>query len=218
LPAFADILLELHPFVTGAPADRRRLLFGFSRHEETPPGLLIELNPEGAAYRILPEERCADFPDYWPVLEFVLAEAPAPLTRAQIRDRWGDDPPRPPMRTLWSWLNTTCAENLVARSGTGRANDPFKYWLPGRMPVWLADPFWCHIHGIKPPLDGDATETASIPPKAVAAPLAEPTPAESPVAIAEETPAPAPAADPPATPPRDDNSFRRWAESLLRKG
>jgi hypothetical protein len=43
LPAFADMLLELHPFVIGVPAERRRLLFGFSRHEEAPPGLLIEL-------------------------------------------------------------------------------------------------------------------------------------------------------------------------------
>jgi hypothetical protein len=219
LPAFADILLELHPFVIGVPADRRRLLFGFSRHEETPPGLLIELNPDGTAYRILPEERSGDFPDYWPLLQMVLSEAPCPLTRAQIRDLWGDDPPRPPMRTLWTWLNTACAENLVARSGTGRANDPFRYWLPARMPAWLADPFWCRLHGIARPDDGDATETESLAPSAATLPPAESPPAEPPAAIGEETPDPAPVVKPVPAPPSDDGSSpRRWAESLLQKG
>ncbi len=66
----------MHPFVTGAPADRRRLLYGFSRWEEMPPALLIELNPEGTAYRILPDEPCTDFPDYWPMLQIVLEDAP----------------------------------------------------------------------------------------------------------------------------------------------
>jgi hypothetical protein len=218
LPAFADILLELHPFAAGVPGDRRRLLYGFSRWEETPPSLLIELNAEGSGYRILPEERCTDFPDYWPLLELVLTEAPAPLTRAQIRDRWGDDPPRPPMRTLWAWLNAACAESLVARSGTGRANDPFKYCLPHRMPAWLADPFWCRLNGGAPPDAGDTTDMDVIAPQVDRLQPVESLRAEPPEAGPQEAPGPVPVAEPDPGPPSHMESIRRWLASLQGSG
>src|SRR5260370_31889777 len=140
LPAFADILLELHPFAPGLSGDRRRLLLGFSRNDETPPSLAIELNEAGTAMSILREQPESDIPEFWPELSVVLEDAGEPLTRMRLLDRWPEDLPRPSLRTLLNWLNTACEKNLVARAGTGRANDPLEYGLPSQMPLWLAAP------------------------------------------------------------------------------
>jgi hypothetical protein len=148
LPAFVDIDLELHPFAAGAPTDRRRQLLGGSRWEETPPALLIALDALGTAYTIVPEETQSDFPEYWPILRTVLEDAPEPLTRTQLRDRWAEGCPRPSLRTLCNWLHTAFAANLVARSGTGHNTNPYCYYLPAKMIEWLADPLWRIIHSL----------------------------------------------------------------------
>ncbi len=62
LPAFVDIDLELHPFTPGVPTDRRRLLLGRSRWDETLPALAIALDADATAYTLLPEEATSDFP------------------------------------------------------------------------------------------------------------------------------------------------------------
>jgi AAA domain len=57
LSASVDIILEMrHP--GGDPFTRRRRLFGWSRYDETPQQLLIELSPDGSHY-----ERLADGTD-----------------------------------------------------------------------------------------------------------------------------------------------------------
>jgi hypothetical protein len=152
MQSFADILLELHPFQAGDFRDRRRLLLGVSRSHETPPSLLIELKGDGMDYTVLPEEADSDFPEYWPWLRAVLEDAPQPLTRREIHARWVGECAPPSARTLWTWLNTACARNLVGRRGTGRTNEPFEYWLPNKMAEWMADPIWCIVH--KLPLPG----------------------------------------------------------------
>src|SRR6202030_4021287 len=50
-----DISIDMrHP--GGDPFTRRRRLQSFSRHAETPRQLLLELNPEGTEYVVLPDE------------------------------------------------------------------------------------------------------------------------------------------------------------------
>jgi hypothetical protein len=177
LTAFADILLELHPFAVNARHDRRRLLLGFSRLEETPPSLLIELSEDGTRYNVVPEESDSDFPEYWPMLRIVLEDASEPLTRTHIRDRWLEGCPRPSIRTLWNWLTIAWAENLVARQGTGHSNSPFAYYLPHKMPEWRADPIWCLIHRYPEP--GTSVESADDVAVGDAASVAAPTQAAS---------------------------------------
>jgi hypothetical protein len=165
LPAFADILLELHPFKAGATGDRRRLLLAFSRNEETPPSLVLELSEDARSFGMLAEQADADALEYWPDLRIVLEDAPEPLTRLQLRDRWPGGCPRPSVRTLWNWLNAACKENLVARTGSGHTNDPFEYYLPSKMPVWLADSFWCLIHRYpQPNAPAEAQPSSAAPP------------------------------------------------------
>jgi hypothetical protein len=167
LPAFADILLELHPFTAGAAGDRRRQLLAFSRNEETPPSLVLELSEDGRTFGTLAEQADADVLEYWPELRIVLEDAPEPLTRVQLRERWPEGCPRPSVRTLWNWLNAACKENLVARLGTGHTNAPFEYYLPSKMPIWLADSFWCLIHRYpQPSAPAEAQASSDAPPGA----------------------------------------------------
>jgi hypothetical protein len=156
LTGFVEISLELHPFAAGSPGDRRRLLVGSGRSDETPPVLLMQLDPAGADYAILPHEPEAEIPAFWPALQGVLEDAKDKLSTLMILDRWAEDRPRPTLRTLCRWLDAARAANLVATSGTGFKSDPFYYWLPSRMQAWLADDFWRTMHGMAAPADQES--------------------------------------------------------------
>ncbi len=75
-----------------------------------------------------------------------------------------EDFQRPTLRTLGNWLKTACKKNQVARSGTGRVNDPMEYWLPNKMPTWLADPLWRAVHRIPEPATTRAATTRELRP------------------------------------------------------
>ncbi len=125
-------------------------------------------------------------------------------------------------------------QNLVTRTGTGRANDPFKFWLPSRMPVWLADPLWCLLHGMPQPDPGGETPPPAVPGdtdataadwerharKESSAAPAEPVPADPPVPSPEEGPRPTGRIEetPAPAPPSHEESVRRWLASLQQKG
>ncbi len=44
---------------------------------------------------------------------------------------WPADLERPDPGTLWRWLESACARDLLTRTGTGRRGDAFRYGLPG---------------------------------------------------------------------------------------
>jgi len=76
LTAFADIIVELRRLNADDPADRRRVLTGFSRYAQTPPALRLELNAEATEYLCLPDDPDPDaFSDNWPVLRIMLEGA-----------------------------------------------------------------------------------------------------------------------------------------------
>ena len=43
-----------------------------------------------------------------------------------------DDPPAPDQGSLCRWLSRAVESGQVCREGSGRRNDPFRYWLPQR--------------------------------------------------------------------------------------
>jgi hypothetical protein len=141
LAGFADILLELRRR-RGAPAgDRRRQLVGLSRHPETPPVQVLELNADGTDYACVAEEEPDDdFSAGWWPIRLVLEDASGKLTRAQLLEQWPPDFPRPSAVTLWRWLTRASAEGRVRTSGTGRSSDPFRYWLAEKEESFRADP------------------------------------------------------------------------------
>ena len=132
LTAFADIIVELRRLNADDPADRRRVLTGFSRYAQTSSSLRLELNVEATEYLCLPDADPDAFSDNWPVLRIMLEGAIYKLTRSNILEEWSSDFPRPHPGTLARWLDRAVERGLVKREGAGRKSNPFYYWLPER--------------------------------------------------------------------------------------
>jgi hypothetical protein len=136
-----DISIEMrHP--GGDPLTRRRRFFAFSRHAETPRRLLLELNADATDYLPVTDESADSFESNWEVLRLVLDDAPQKLTRLDILDSWPADFNKPNAGTLCKWLNLALERSLIAREGTGRKTDPFRFWLPEREEVWKQHPLY----------------------------------------------------------------------------
>jgi hypothetical protein len=139
LPGFVDVIVEMGHYAQPDDLDRRRRLMAFSRHDDTPRHLLIELNAEGTDYAVLQSGLEAALGDGWPAVLQALAEAHHKLTRQDILDSWSPDYPRPDATTLWRWLSRAVAGGIVRQEGTGRPRDPFRYWLPQREELMRPD-------------------------------------------------------------------------------
>jgi hypothetical protein len=140
LPAGVDIHLEMYRLPSAPAGDRRRRLLGFSRHRQTPGELLLEWTADGLDYEVRGAAEDDDFVQGWELLRAIFAEAPTKLTRPQILDEWPVDLVKPNGQTIWRWLSAAAERGLLERDGRGVKNAPFRYWLPGKMEEWLADP------------------------------------------------------------------------------
>jgi hypothetical protein len=132
LPSFVDIIIEMGHYAHPDDLDRRRRLVAFSRHDDTPRHLLIELNDDGTDYVVLQSGLEAALGDSWPAVLHALMEAQSKLTRQEILENWSPDYHKPDSTTLWRWLSRAVAAGIVRQEGTGRPRDPFRYWLPQR--------------------------------------------------------------------------------------
>lgn len=142
LSGFVDILIEMDWDRRGPDEDRRRRLRAYSRYEETPRQLVLELNPEGTDYRALGDVRVEEFSASWQRLRMVLEDANGKLTRREILAEWPEDFAKPNPATVWEWLQKAVAQGWVCQEGTGRKNDPFRYWIPGQEQTWHYGPPW----------------------------------------------------------------------------
>jgi hypothetical protein len=134
LPACVDILIEMHWHQRAAEADRRRRLLAWSRYEDTPRQLVIELNETGTDYKSLGDFAEEEFTVNWQTLLGVLVAAERKLTWRTILDRWPDEAAKPDDGSLRRWLLHGFGSGKICREGTGRRGDPHRYWLPGREP------------------------------------------------------------------------------------
>lgn len=128
LLASVDIFLEMrHP--GGHPFTRRRKLSAWSRYEDTPRELLIELNADGSRYDVLGDAG-DDFHANWETIALVLRAAAAPLTRSELRRAWLPGLRPPHQATLWRWLDRGVELGLACRTGKGTKVEPYRYGLP----------------------------------------------------------------------------------------
>jgi hypothetical protein len=139
LPSFVDVIVEMGYYAQPDDLDRRRRLVAFSRHDDTPRHLLIELNADGTDYVVLQSGLEAALGENWPAVLHALSEAHTKLTRQEILDNWSEDYRKPDSTTLWRWLSRAVAQGMVRQEGTGRPRDPFRYWLPAREPFIRPD-------------------------------------------------------------------------------
>jgi hypothetical protein len=129
LGGYADILLEMGWYRQPSDPDRRRVIEGYSRHDETPRRLVIELAPDGTDYLAHGDLCEDDFTRNRAILQSILAAFEGSPTRREIRQRWPDDRKKPDEATLWRWLERLMCEGLVVRQGGGRRGDPFRFRL-----------------------------------------------------------------------------------------
>jgi hypothetical protein len=130
LPASVDIALEMHPYRPDDLCDRRRLLLGWSRHEETPRRRLIEWTADGRDYRVLDETSDGEFDRGWSAIRQVLAASDGPQTAAAILRSWPADAPPPSRATLHRWLARAVERGWLCWEASSRRNAPYQYWLP----------------------------------------------------------------------------------------
>jgi hypothetical protein len=143
LSGCADILLEMHYYATADSDDRRRKLLAFSRHEETPRRLVIALDEAGTDWLALGDIEEEEFALGWKTLQRVMESATDKRTRPELLADWPVEEAAPSPVTLYRWLERSVASGGVLRDGTGRANDPFRYWLKGQEEKWRAtNPLW----------------------------------------------------------------------------
>jgi hypothetical protein len=138
LVGFVDILIEMSCYKALRSSDRRRRLRAYSRSDDTPRHLLIELNAEGTAYT-LPASETTDIMTTWPEVHEILDWADRKLSGKEIIELWPEGS-RPPNRsTLWRWLRRAADQGRLACQATKRAGDPFRYWLPERTDMLRPD-------------------------------------------------------------------------------
>jgi hypothetical protein len=142
LCGYADILLEMQHFGRPSDDDRRRHLRAYSRHEETPRHVVIELSADGTDYLCHGDGAEEEFSHSWRLLRSLLEDALHKLTQRELLEQWPTHLPKPTEVTVWRWLERALSQGQVLREGTGRKNDPYRYWLPGQEDKWRQSPFY----------------------------------------------------------------------------
>jgi hypothetical protein len=129
LTGFADIVIEMFTYSRANNADRRRRLFGYSRHEATPRQWVIELNADGKDYQGQPPAAGAEQRPEWLIIEDLLVKADSPLTQKDLHNQWPTDLPLPTPNQLWRYLDRASRDGLLSKRGAGTKRDPFQYAL-----------------------------------------------------------------------------------------
>lgn len=130
LPGFVDTILEMRRYAPQDRKDRRRVISGYGRFEETPDELVIELTESG--YISHGDKQEVKRLDISEVIARVLPpDAPGWTWQAvkEALDReLGDHGPGPTSTKLLEILNEGACESRWYRAGEGVRNDPFRFW------------------------------------------------------------------------------------------
>jgi hypothetical protein len=162
LMAHVDIYIEMEYFDRGDERDRRRRLHAFSRFEQTPRHVIVELNEAGTEYALLGDVSEIETHAGWERLRRFLESAPCKLSREEMLEDWpAEDRPAPTASCLWKWLDKAVAEGRLAHEGAGTKKDPFLYWIPGKEVEWPDDPLW-FLRGEIEPFDPGKEEKERI--------------------------------------------------------
>jgi len=132
LPSFVDVIVELRRFKAEDKNDRRRKLHAYSRYDETPAEVVIELTDDG--YKTVGTTADASRDDRQQVIGEVLSDQEW-LSPQEIGEQWPEDTiPKPGKRTLQQDLKSGYETGLWDRTGQGAKGDPYKYKFDSRTP------------------------------------------------------------------------------------
>lgn len=126
LPAFVDCIIEMRRFEPERRDDRRRVLRTYSRFEESPDELVVELDEDGITYNTIGTRADVGHRERGRIIGEVFAEEGSPLTPRQIRELWRDGS-APGLRTIERDCMAGVEAGAWSRFGTGKRSDPYRY-------------------------------------------------------------------------------------------
>jgi hypothetical protein len=129
-----DILIEMRWHAAPGGSDRHRRLLCWSRYEETPRKLVIELSADGKTFASCGDIETVNCASYWPALTRVLKSAGRGLSRKEIRSGWPDDQEPPSHISLLRWLTREFEAGRLLRAGEGLPTKPHLYSLAHPIP------------------------------------------------------------------------------------
>jgi AAA domain-containing protein len=141
LPGNVDIIMEKNFYQSGDDTDRRRRIRTYSRFDQTPRRLVLELSADGTDYGNLGDFELDSFAENWKHVRLILQGERPRMTRREILKNWPPDFPAPNRGTLARWLHHAVNLGQVKKAGAGTKCEPFRYWLPERE----KDPFFVWV-------------------------------------------------------------------------
>jgi hypothetical protein len=121
LTAFVDVILEFRRYDPEHESSKRTLR-GYSRYDDTPSEVIVELTEDG--YRLVGTRGEVERTERLDVLLEILGDAP--LTVAEIWSAWPEEP-RPSQRTVERDLSELVRLGQVRRLGSGTRGDPVRF-------------------------------------------------------------------------------------------
>lgn len=127
LAAFADIVLEMNVPRGCRTKTRRRVVTGIGRYPGTLQHIAAQLNADGTDYVPTRRPRTSNV-SIMPTVQAVLAADEAPLTHAEIIERWPGTPPH--ANSLWRVLAAAQKAGVLHVVGDGTKTEPYRFGLP----------------------------------------------------------------------------------------
>lgn len=126
LTAFVDTIIELRRFNQEDRTDRRRVLTGYGRYDETPAEVVVELTLEGI-YNCHGERAQNKADDLATVLLGLMPAGPPGMTFDELVRAWpGDRTPR--RKTIFQVLTEGAETGTWLRTGDGIRGNPHRYF------------------------------------------------------------------------------------------
>jgi hypothetical protein len=129
LRGFPDVLADLHLYKQGEFVNRRRILKIRGRLNAAPSQLVMELNAAGDDYFIIEGAIESGLPTLWAVLQTLIPSQPPGWSAQEFRQHWPSSP-APEQKRLLPVVADNWQSAGWQRSGEGKKNDPYRYWLP----------------------------------------------------------------------------------------
>lgn len=127
IAGWVDILMEFRRLDPNDLGNKMRVLTGFSRFEETPQDLVVELASDG--YRGLGTRAEVRISTRKDTILGRLPSGPPGMSANEIRDGWPEDRP-PSRRTVEADLTSLLQMGRVVRTGDGDRGNPYRWWRP----------------------------------------------------------------------------------------
>jgi len=127
LAGAVDVLLEMRRHKPDVLADRRRVLKGLSRFEETPEEIVVTLREDGGGYDCEGDRRAVAARELNALLLDVLPDESPGLRADQIHELMSTDD-RPKRGAVMAALKVGAAAGQWTSAGTGLRGSPMRFW------------------------------------------------------------------------------------------